>query len=160
MEIHRQAEQLQAGELPFAQGKQEVGRQAVAASLDRFVGLTPVCEELGIPRSSVYAHRAREAEPRVSEGRGPKAQVEHRTFKLPLVQQAFDLVGGQPQLLGSLPNRKNLEVSSSADGLLNGGTPAKVRFRRQLLQSLCVDGAATTIPRERGIAIAWKLSLP
>jgi putative transposase len=38
-------------------------RVAVAASLDRSVGLAPVCEELGISRSTVYAQRAKEESP-------------------------------------------------------------------------------------------------
>lgn len=67
-------------------------RQAVAASLDRPVGLVPVCEELGIPRSSVYAHRAREAEPVVPEKRGPK----------PLVPDA-DLLAGIRSVLTDPP---------------------------------------------------------
>jgi hypothetical protein len=37
----------------------EVIRVAVAASLDRSVGLAPVCEELSSSRSTVYAQRAR-----------------------------------------------------------------------------------------------------
>lgn len=40
-------------------------RLAVAASLVRPVGLAPVCVELGIPRSTVYAQR-------ISEGVGPR----------------------------------------------------------------------------------------
>ena len=47
-------------------------RQAVAASLDRLIGLVPVCLELATPRSTVYAQRAPvEGAPRRKPGPKP-----------------------------------------------------------------------------------------
>lgn len=50
-------------------------RKAVAASLDRPVGLAPVCEELGIARATVYFQRAREMAPMPPRKRGPRPFV-------------------------------------------------------------------------------------
>ena len=50
-------------------------RAAVAASLARPVGLAPVCEELGISRSTVYAQRAKEEIPVPHSKPGPKPLV-------------------------------------------------------------------------------------
>lgn len=50
-------------------------RAATAASLARPVGLAPVCEELGIPRSTVYAQKARQTSPSPPRKRGPQPQV-------------------------------------------------------------------------------------
>ena len=49
-------------------------RLAVAASLERFIGLVPVCVELNIPRSTVYAHRVVD-DPLPRHKPGPKPLV-------------------------------------------------------------------------------------
>lgn len=50
-------------------------RSAVAASLTRSVGLAPVCIELGIARSTLYAQKAADSGSALPEKRGPKPLV-------------------------------------------------------------------------------------
>jgi putative transposase len=50
-------------------------RTAVAASLARPVGLAPVCDELGIPRSTLYAQKATASRDEPTGKRGPRPLI-------------------------------------------------------------------------------------
>lgn len=109
-------------------------RQAVAASLDRFVGLTPVCEELGIPRSSVYAHRAREAEPMVFERRGPKPLVPEAALLAgirtvltdpPFLGEGYRKVHARLRFVGIRADRERVRRLMREHGLQAPGKPQR-----------------------------------
>ena len=113
-------------------------RAAVAASLDRPVGLAPVCEELGISRSTVYAQRAKEGAVPPSKP-GPKPLVPDpdllgaiRTVLTdpPFMGEGYRKVHARLRYRGIHADRERIRLLMRDNGLQAPGNPAAGNARR------------------------------
>lgn len=120
-------------------------REAVAASLDRPVGLAPVCVELGIPRSSVYAQRA-EAAPRSKPGPKPLvpdkellAAIRSVLTDPPFLGEGYRKVHARLRFIGIHADKERIRMLMGEHGL-----QAPCQARRQLGPRVH-DGSITTL---------------
>lgn len=123
-------------------------RAAVAASLDRSVGLVPVCEELGIPRSTVYAQRAKEETPVPITKPGPKPLVPDADLldairmvltDPPFMGEGYRKVHARLRYRGIHADRERVRLLMSKHGLQAPGKP------RRVLGPRTHDGTITTL---------------
>lgn len=123
-------------------------RVAVAASLDRSVGLAPVCEELGISRSTVYAQRAKEQAPPPTSKPGPKPLVPDsdllgaiRTVLTdpPFMGEGYRKVHARLRFRGIHADRERVRLLMRENGLQAPGKPQRVLGPRTH------DGTITTL---------------
>lgn len=120
-------------------------REAVAASLRQPVGLAPVCYELGIPRSTVYAQRA----PVVGASKpGPKPRVADEDLLAairsvltdpPFLGEGYRKVHARLRHIGIHADRERIRRLMRENGLQAPG-----RSQRQLGPKLH-DGTITTL---------------
>ena len=110
-------------------------RVAVAASLDRPVGLAPVCVELGIPRSTVYSQRAREEVPVLSDKTGPKPRVPDQDLLAairtvltdpPFMGEGYRKVHARLRYRGIQADRERVRLLMRENGLQAPGKPQRV----------------------------------
>ena len=123
-------------------------RVAVAASLDRAVGLAPVCEELGIPRSTVYAQRARGETPVPTSKPGPKPLVPDQDLlgairtvltDPPFMGEGYRKVHARLRYRGLHADRERVRLLMRENGLQAPGKP------RRVLGPRVHDGTITTL---------------
>ena len=122
-------------------------REAVAVSLGCPVGLAPVCWELGIPRSTVYAQRIQGAEMRPLPKPGPKPRVPDEDLLTaiqsvltnpPFLGEGYRKVHARLRSRGIHADRERIRRLMGEHGLQAPGRP-----QRQLGPKLH-DGTITT----------------
>ena len=123
-------------------------RVAVAASLDRAVGLAPVCEELGSPRSTLYAQRARVETPVPISKPGPKPLVPDQELlgairtvltDPPFMGEGYRKVHARLRYRGLHADRERVRRLMRENGLQAPGKP------RCVLGPRVHDGTITTL---------------
>lgn len=123
-------------------------RVAVAASLARPVGLAPVCEELHIARSTVYAQRARGAQIEPPQKRGPRpivpdseliAAIHSVLSDPPFLGEGYRKVHARLRYRGIRADEERVRLLMRRHGLQSPGRP------RRELGPRTHDGTITTL---------------
>lgn len=123
-------------------------RVAVAASLARPVGLVPVCRELGIARSTVYAQRVRAAQVDPSQKRGPRpivpdpellAAIHSVLTDPPFLGEGYRKVHARLRYRGIRADEERVRLLMRRHGLQSPGRP------RRELGPRVHDGTITTL---------------
>ena len=122
-------------------------RVAVAASLDRSVGLAPVCEELGISRSTIYAQRVKKETSVPISKPGPKPLVPDSDLldairmvltDPPFMGEGYRKVHARLRYRGIHADRERIRLLMRENGLQAPGKP------RRVLGPRTHDGTITT----------------
>ena len=127
-------------------------RSAVAASLVRPVGLAPVCDELGIPRSTIYAQKAAGSRSAPPGKRGPRPFVAEADLLVairnvltdpPFLGEGYRKVHARLRHVGIRADRERIRNLMRQHGLQAPGRP------RRELGPRVHDGTITTSMPDR-----------
>jgi len=122
-------------------------REATSVSLSRSVGLAPVCEELGIARSTVYAQQVRKLQTAPPLKRGPRPQLPDQALLGAIrgvlsdpafLGEGYRKVHARLRLVGVHADRERIRLLMGQHGLQAPGKP------RRDLGPRVHDGTITT----------------